>query len=301
MDFHKVEGWGKAHPVALGLGVFVLGLLVLWLLWPSSPAPVAQQSGPSDAYYAAAAQAAQSGNALQAANLQAQAEAGKTAAELQAALGQQATDLQIADLGNKTSLAITGINAETDRSRIAATAQSTDLASTLTAQVQGAGIEAQRQIGLYSITGATEQAQIASNTAINQAYYAYQAQNSAYAAQTVGYLANRDASIAGSYANRDASIAASQYGAQAAMFGDYWDAQKTIAPVLIGAQQQVAQQQWAAVMLGHGPIEYTGPLGDTRTGIAPSIPTDVAYANIDLQSAMGSYSRQVFGIPSKGV
>jgi len=54
-------------------------------------------------------------------------------------------------------------------------------------------------------------------------------------------------------------------------------------------------------MLGHGPIEYTGPLGDTRTGIAPSLPADQVYQYINEESARGSYARQVYGIPSKGV
>lgn len=309
--FHKIAEWGRAHPAALGIGIFVLGLIVLWILWPSKPAPAAQQSDPLAGYYAAAGQAAASGNALQAANIAAQADSNKVAAELQSALDDHATQLKIADLNNKTTYGVSQLNNETDRARIAATAQSTDLASTLTAQVQAAGVEAQRQVGLYAITGATEQAQIASNTAISGQYYNAQTANSAfnaqiagymyandtahaqYASQTAGYMYGAAASIAGSQAARDASIA--QSGAQA--IGSYWDAQKVIQPDLIAAQREIAYNQWAQVYKGGAPIDYSGPLGSARTGAAPTV--DVGSVIAMLQSGSGAgfdYAKQVLGI-----
>ena len=61
--WEKIEAWGKAHPVGLGILVFVVGALVLYMLWPSSAAQPAA-AGPSDAYYNAVASMAASGNQL---------------------------------------------------------------------------------------------------------------------------------------------------------------------------------------------------------------------------------------------
>lgn len=329
----KITAWAKDHPAALGIGVFVLGLIVLYLLWPRAPAAAAQTRDTSlDSYYTAAGQAAAAGNQLQAANLAAQADSNKTAAELQSALDQHATDLQIATLVNNTSLQQTGITAETDRARIAATATSADLASTLTAQVQGAGVEAQRQIGLYSIAGATEQAQIAAQATISGQYYDAQKANSAYNAQIAGYdYANRTAEAG--YASQTAgymygsasAIAASQYAARSAEAGYYYGSQSSIAQsqaardaaiassmydyqkiavagattlgtATIAAQREIAYNQWAQVYRGGAPIDYSGPLGTARTGIAPTISTAEVYAHINEDSDAGRYARQVLGL-----
>jgi len=187
--WERIEEWGQEHPVALGVGVFVVGAIILYALWPSSAAQPAAAAGPSDAYYNAIAAMAQSGNSLQAAQLQAQQAAGATQAQLTAVQTQVAGQTAVATINAQTTQAVAQIQADQADYNTRATQESADLASTLTAQTQQAGLATQQNIAGINATAATTQAQIAATTSTTNT-----ATNAA--AQEAGYLAQLQQVIA---------------------------------------------------------------------------------------------------------
>ena len=117
--WEKLESWGKQHPVALGLTVFGIGLLLLWWLgyFSSSSSSTSSNSGIA-AYYAAETAAAAANS--QAAQVGAQQEV----ADTQTAAALQSTALQTQYLTQASADQVT-IN------------QNNDLAAAGIAQIQG--------------------------------------------------------------------------------------------------------------------------------------------------------------------
>lgn len=161
----EVEGWGKAHPVGLGVAIFVGGAIILYLFWPSSAAQPAA-TGPSDAYYNAVASMAASGNQLQIAQLQAQQDANATQAAVTTANNQIAGQVSVATINGQTATSVAAIQATQDNYDVAQQAATAQLASTLNAQIQTAGYNTAQNIAAINAGAATTQAQINANAYI---------------------------------------------------------------------------------------------------------------------------------------
>jgi len=196
--WHRIEDWGKAHPVALGALIFVIGALLLYMFWPSSSAQPAQ-AGPSDAYYNAVAAMAQSGNQLQIAQLGAQVQSNQIQADLSAANTATAGQVSIATINGQTAVATAQIQADAQSAHDASVQQSTDLATTVGAQVATAGFATQQNIALINSTAATAQAKINADASVQNTFTNAQVQESSFAAQvqTAGIQATRDVQVAG--------------------------------------------------------------------------------------------------------
>lgn len=247
--WHKIEAWGKAHPVALGVVIFLVGAIIIYFLIPKSGGGTAQ-SGPSDAYYNAVAQMAQSGNALQAAQLGYQAQANQTQAELTAQNNQIAGQVQLATIDSQTQTGLAQISADAQSAHDKTVQESTDLASTLTAQVQTAGISAQQNIAQINATAATQQTQIAAGEQLGIASYAAQTQEAGYQAQLAAYQALTGAQVQVAAYQHD--IAAQQIAASNYQAGLTANTQQTLA-VIQGYTTDVntlANAQVAAAAIG---------------------------------------------------
>jgi hypothetical protein len=193
VNWHSIEEWGAKHPVALGIGVFVIGAIVIYLIFPkSTPAPA--NTGPSDAYYQAQAAAITSGNQLSEAQLSAQQHANDTAAALAATQTQIAGNVSIASIQAATADTVTQLQTDAATSIANRQAASTDLASTLAASVAGARVAADQNIAGLNAAAATSQAQIAANDHI--ATTALQGQTAQFLAQTSAAAATSQAQIA---------------------------------------------------------------------------------------------------------
>lgn len=182
--WHRIEHWGEEHPVALGVGIFVVGAIIIYALIPRSSGTA---SGPSDAYYNAVASMAASGNQLQAAQLSYQAQSAQLQDQLTAQQNQIAGQVQLATIDQQTQLGLATISADYQSAHDKTVQESTDLASTLTAQVQSAGILAQQNIAAINASAATQSAQIASQTQLGLASYQAQTAEASYAAQAQAY------------------------------------------------------------------------------------------------------------------
>lgn len=189
--WHQIEHWGSQHPVLLGLGIFIVGAIVLFIFLPRKPAPesgaiLAQPQGPSDAYYGYQASLAEQGNRLAIATLETQAASDIAGKELTGLQTKIAGDVTIAGMQYQTIGHVAELQQAADLSQIAASAHSQDLASTLSAQVAQGAFD--RDINLASINAAavTEQARIGSSTALGIANYQAQIANSTIAAQLQG-------------------------------------------------------------------------------------------------------------------
>jgi hypothetical protein len=206
--WHRIEAWGKAHPVMLGVLVFVIGAIILWLLIPRSGGAAAQ-AGPSDAYYNAQAAMAASGNQLAAAQLAAQAHANDTQAQLTATQTQVAGAATIAGIQAQQATDIATIQANYLTAHDKTVAASTDLASTLTAQVQGAGIAAQAHIADINASAATDAARIAATTQLGLASYQAQTAEAGYQAQLGAFskLLDTQQTVAGYQAQTQQTLA----------------------------------------------------------------------------------------------
>lgn len=212
--WHKLEHWGSQHPVLLGLGIFIVGAIILWMLIPSrSPAAqggttIAQPMGPSDAYYQYQASLAASGNALQIATLETQAASDIAGKQLVAKQTEVAGNISIADLLAQRDVSVTSLEQSgatsrtqiegatagylagleqsglTSRQQIAAS--SMDYQSTLAARVASENIAAQQTIAGISAGAATTQAQIAAGAYLGGRAYDAQINNSTLQAQLEG-------------------------------------------------------------------------------------------------------------------
>src|SRR4051812_48043431 len=86
--WHKIERWGSEHPVLLGLGIFIVGALLLWMFLPAGKQQEA--AAPDSGAYLSSLQAdaARAGNTLAAYQAAAKADMYKADQEL---AGTQAT------------------------------------------------------------------------------------------------------------------------------------------------------------------------------------------------------------------
>jgi hypothetical protein len=181
----KIETWAKQHPMALGVIIFVVGAIsIYFFLRPSSSATTSGAAGPSDAYYQAQAAIAASGNQLQAAQLAAQAQGNQTSAQLQAVQDSIGGQVALAQIGAGQATTIAGLQADVAKQGISAQQETTDTASTLTAQVQNAGIAAQVAINANNNAAVNANTQTAANEQTTLASINAQVQTDAVQAQT---------------------------------------------------------------------------------------------------------------------
>jgi hypothetical protein len=79
---NPVIAYAEAHPVPVAIGAVAIGLVLLWLMGSGSSAQASDASGgggdPAAAYFAAASAQAQAGDAVQIAQINAQAETAQT-------------------------------------------------------------------------------------------------------------------------------------------------------------------------------------------------------------------------------
>lgn len=230
--WHKVERWGSEHPVMLGIGIFVIGAVLLYLFVGGSkaaPAPVQQDL--TGSYLTAQAQATQAGNNNAAAQAYLQAQTTVSKDQLTASQGHDAAQVTVADLAKQTYLGIAGIQASTDQLAIGTQGQVDMLGSTLAARTAQAGYDADVQKAIIGSTttlgqanydfltaqalyqNQTQQTGILANRDISgQAYNYYGRRDEAnYAAQTAEALYQAQTNQAGIYANRDISGQAYNY------------------------------------------------------------------------------------------
>lgn len=155
----ELESWGKAHPLALGLTIFAIGAVLIWLFSRGSSATNTSTSPtqPSDAYYQAQAAVAASGNQLQAAQLSAQSQANTVNAAVTANANQIAGQVALANIASNQAVATATIGADVTNKQTAASQESTDLASTLNALVQSKQVDASVNINTTNAIAATSQ------------------------------------------------------------------------------------------------------------------------------------------------
>lgn len=135
-SWEKIKEFAKEHPYALGVIVFVVGAILVYLIFHKSSSSGATNSAdPNSSYYAADAAAIQSGNQLYEDQMQLQAYSAAQGDALSAQTEQYASQEQIAQLG-----------ANVDTTQITANQESTDLANTLSASVESQQLTAQQQI-----------------------------------------------------------------------------------------------------------------------------------------------------------
>lgn len=252
--WHKLEAWGKAHPVGLGVAIFIFGAIIIYFLIPKKQA--SGTSGPSDAYYNAVAQMAQSGNQLQAAQLGYQAQSAQLQDQLTLANNQIAGQETLATIDSQTQLGLANISATAQSAHDKTVQESTDLASTLTAQVQTAGINAQTTIANINANAATQQTQIAAGEQLGIANYAAQTQEAGYAAQLDAFK-----TLTG------AQLQAAAYNAQTQQ--DIIAGQVQVA----GWQAQTTQQQNAAQLAAAQTIAQTQQTHDVIAGYTQDVQT----------------------------
>jgi hypothetical protein len=246
----KIEAWAKAHPMALGITIFVVGAILIYLFTRGSSAPATTGTGrPSDAYYQAQAAIAASGNQLQAAQLASQAQSNYVGAQLQAAQDQIGGQVALAQIAAGQNTSIATLQADIAKTGIGATQESTDLASSLTASVQNAGINAQVAINAANNAAATTNTTTAANEQVAIAGTNAQLQESSIQAQLAGMQAGYDT---------QAAIAGLQAAVQ----------QHQISTEGFVQQQQIAttgfvNQQLVAALTGSLPVGSVNPVPGT--------------------------------------
>jgi hypothetical protein len=190
--WHELEVWGEAHPVALGIGIFAVGAVIVYFMFSggSSSGSTSSVSGqPSDAYYNAQAAIAASGNQLAAAQLGAQAQSNQLQASLTAQNQDIAGQVQLATIQGQTATTVAGLQANVANAQTAAQQDIADTASTLTAQVQQAGINAQVNLAQISANENVANTTTAANEATTLAGYNAQVSESSTQAQLAAFNA----------------------------------------------------------------------------------------------------------------
>jgi hypothetical protein len=130
--WEKLEAWGKAHPVALGLTVFGIGLLLLWWFGYFSSSSSSTSSGIA-AYYAAEtaaaaanSSAAQTGAAQEVADTQTAAQLQAYSLQAQVLTTSAADQVQVNQQNDLAAVAIAQIQGQTSQNL-----EATNLAATL--------------------------------------------------------------------------------------------------------------------------------------------------------------------------
>lgn len=294
--WHRIEAWGAEHPVMLGAGIFIIGAIVLWAFLPGAAPPQQQAmmpAGPSDAAIA-------SGNALQAAQVQAQSQADMASKALEAAKTRVAGDISIADMETQTAIAVAGIQAHSADLATTAGASTAQLASTLNAGVENARTQASQNIAALNAGAATQQAMIASTTALGQAAYGAQTAEASYRAQV--QVADIAGQVAMSGQDYNYRTAAAGYTAATQQAGIAYGAQTTQAAIAAGTQQQAEYANLASQLAGYigtgqvvGPIDIYLPHGEhIQSGIVPSF--DVNQWVVGGNAAQQEYARHILGV-----
>lgn len=131
----KIKEFAKEHPYALGAIIFIVGAILVYLIFHRSSSGATSTTDPNAAYYSADAAAIQSGNQLYEQQMQLQAASQANQDQLAATTANYATQEQIAQL-----------NANVATQQIQAQQESTDLASTLGAKLSSQQIAASLQM-----------------------------------------------------------------------------------------------------------------------------------------------------------
>lgn len=172
----KIKQFVEDHPIATAVGVFVIGVIIIYSFSGGSSTTAANTSynpGAADqAYYNAEAAAMQAGDQLQGQQLQLQAHANDTQASLAAVTVNDQTQAQIAQIQANAQTGDMTLQAQTAQLYNAEQAQTQQLISTLTAGVQTAQFNDELQSNLAGI-----QAQVQMNANNNATTAALQQMN----------------------------------------------------------------------------------------------------------------------------
>jgi hypothetical protein len=263
--WHKIEAWAREHPAMLGIGIFIVGAIIVYLFARGSSAPAPQQGQDLSAYYGAQAAAAQAGNAFQSQQVAAQAAVSQAQLALQAVHERVAGDIALGTIDSQTQLGVAGLQAGVMTGQTAADLQLGTLQSTLSANMVQAGYDRDIQAATLQYGAATEQARIASATALGTAAYGAQTAEAGFLAQ-VQQVAIQGATTLGVAAQSTTLGTNQAIAARDAAVGVATQAQQLGTNQAAYATQLGASQALYASMAAQGVAMYA-----SQTGIANAL------------------------------